>query len=473
MNAARSVLVWCTLALPGPAAAHGFGARYDLPLPLSLYLTGAGLTVAVSFVMLGFVLRLAPLPAGAGRADGGRWPVVLPVARVIGVALYVLVIFAGLFGVQSPLKNIAPAFVWALWWVGMAYVSALIGNLWALVNPLDALFGWAETLYAKLRPGSTLAIGLQYPERLGVWPAAVLFLAFLWMEIVWEESDAPASLVWAMLTYSALTWLGMALFGRRQWLRRGEAFTLIFGLLARFAPVYLRVDRDRVAVELRPYALGLLVREPVDRSHVALVMLLLAAVSFDGFIETPAWAGLAELSGCAALLKSLGLFLAPWLFLGVFLLVCRFSAWSAQTAPANSGGRKSAWRIAGLFATTLVPIAIAYHLAHYLSFLAMAAQYLVPLASDPMALGWDLFGTANYFVRPGLVDARIVWNVSVAAIVIGHVAAVCLAHLQALREFADRRAARRSQYPMLVLMVGYTMLSLWIIAQPIVSSRFS
>ena len=103
----------------------------------------------------------------------------------------------------------------------------------------------------------------------------------------------------------------------------------------------------------------------------------------------------------------------------------------------------------------------------------MAAQYLVPLASDPMGLGWDLFGTVNYFVRPGWVDARVVWNVSVAAIVVGHVAAVYLAHLQALQEFTDRRAALRSQYPMLGLMVGYTMLSLWIIAQPIVSSRFS
>ncbi|HWP90276.1 MAG TPA: hypothetical protein VNM70_20515, partial [Burkholderiales bacterium] len=61
---------------------------------------------------------------------------------------------------------------------------------------------------------------------------------------------------------------------------------------------------------------------------------------------------------------------------------------------------------------------------------------------------------------------------SVIAIVLGHVAAVYLAHVMAVRVFGDRRAALRSQYPMLALMLGYTMMSLWIIAQPIVSSRF-
>jgi hypothetical protein len=109
--------------------------------------------------------------------------------------------------------------------------------------------------------------------------------------------------------------------------------------------------------------------------------------------------------------------------------------------------------------------------AHYLSFLFMAGQYLIPLVSDPFGFGWDLFGTANYFVRPGLVDAKAVWYTALAAIVAGHIAALYLAHVLALREFPDRRAAVRSQVPMVVLMIGYTLLSLWIIAQPIVTSR--
>ena len=120
---------------------------------------------------------------------------------------------------------------------------------------------------------------------------------------------------------------------------------------------------------------------------------------------------------------------------------------------------------------TLVPIAIAYHLAHYLSFLAMAWQYLIPLVSDPFGFGWNLFGTKNHFVRIGLVDARAVWYVSVGAIVTGHVIAVYLAHCTALQAYPDRRGALRSQWPMVALMVCYTMTSLWIIAQPIVTTR--
>ncbi len=477
MNAGRLAFACCVFALAGPAPAHGFGARYDLPIPLSLYLTGAGLTVLLSFVMLGAVLRLAPR-AGDLRVDAGRWPLLLPVARVIGVLVFVLVVVAGWFGTQSPLKNIAPIFVWALWWVGMCYVSAFLGNVWPLVNPLDTLFAWAEARVARTVAGKQSGPRLRYPAWLGVWPAVVLFLVFLWLEIVWEGSDHPANLACVLLAYAMLTWTAMAIFGREEWLRRGEVFTLIFGLLARFAPLDLRIDGDRIAVAVRPYAVGLLVHEPLDRSHVALVMMMLAAVSFDGFNETPAWAAIAELTGNDEFTKTLGLIVAPCLFLAVFLWVCRVSAWAAQSSTGGNGEggcgeQRSAWKIAGLSATTLVPIAIAYHLAHYVSFLAMAGQYLIPLSSDPMGLGWDLFGTVNHFVRPGWVDARVVWNVSVVAIVAGHVAAVYLAHVQALREYADRRAALRSQFPIVGLMVGYTMLSLWIIAQPIVSSRFT
>jgi hypothetical protein len=206
-----------------------------LPIPLSLYLAGAGLTVAVSFAVLAVFMRSAPVSDEHWRLDltltaGGRLlaaPGFLLAVRTLAVGLFLIVVAAGLIGVQSPLKNVAPVMVWAIWWVGMAYVSALLGDLWALVNPLDTLFAWAEALWARLRPGGRLAIGLRYPEALGAWPAVVLFLAFVWMELVWERSDTPAYLAAAMLAYAAFTWLGMLLFGREQWLGRGEVFTWV------------------------------------------------------------------------------------------------------------------------------------------------------------------------------------------------------------------------------------------------------
>lgn len=474
------------------AYAHGFGQRYDLPLPLWLYLTGAASAVIFSFVVMALSVRsrshsfarldLHHLPPGFARLT----TVVRHACGASAVALYLVVIAAGLLGTQSPLKNIAPAMVWAIWWVGMAYVSALLGNAWVLCNPVERIYAGFEFIARHLHGGGRSWRGLAYPAMLGVWPAVALFLVFTWMELVWEGSDTPASLANAMLAYSVLTWIAMFLFGRAAWLQRGEVFTLVFGLLARFAPLELkraRIGKDeadsRCELHLRPYAVGLTTKTPLPFSLVALVVAMLATVSFDGFIETPTWAAASEAMvrilgaeggdpGSQALAKTLGLVAAPLVFLGIYLGFCVLILCFGR---ASIGPVRGVLRVAGLFALTLIPIAIAYHLAHYLSFLMMAWQYMIPLASDPFGLGWDLFGTARHFVRVGIVDARLVWYVSVAAIVTGHIAAVYLAHLQALREFTDKRAALRSQVPMLALMVGYTMLSLWIIAQPIVTSR--
>jgi hypothetical protein len=453
------------LLVPGLGQAHGFGTRYELPLPLAVYLTSAGFAVILSFLAMAWFSRRAVALGEAVRVDllatlPGRALASAPVLfvlRLAAVALFLLVICAGLFGTQSALKNIAPAFVWALWWVGMTYISALAGDLWAAVNPLDTLFRWAGAAYERLRPGRCLSLDLPYPEAAGMWPAAALFLLFTWMELVWEGADRPASLSLAVIAYAALTWIGMLLFGRREWLRRGEVFSIVFGLLARFSPTQAREVDGRWEWKLRPYAVGLLAHEPAPASEVALVVFMLAAVTFDGLRETPLWAH-------AGLGETTGLLGSALVMLAAYLLVCR--------AMVLLGENLQTWRrTAGLFIFTLIPIAIAYHLAHYLSFLVTVLQYMIPLASDPFGRGWDLFGGATHFVRPGIVDAKTVWYVAVPAIVIAHVIAVCLAHLLALREFPGRRAALRSQYPMVALMIAYTMSSLWIIAQPIVTER--
>jgi hypothetical protein len=138
--------------------------------------------------------------------------------------------------------------------------------------------------------------------------------------------------------------------------------------------------------------------------------------------------------------------------------------------------REAAWaerpetEIAGLFIFSLVPIAIAYHLAHYLSYLLVAGQLIIPLASDPFGWGWDIFGTAGYKTNISVIGAKFVWYAAVTAVILGHVVAVGVAHIVALRAFKTRRAAIQSQYPLLVLMIGYTVMSLWILSQPIVEN---
>jgi hypothetical protein len=205
----------------------------------------------------------------------------------------------------------------------------------------------------------------------------------------------------------------------------------------------------------------------------AFALTMLATVTFDGFLETPLWSDAAERLSVSSLftppgydvLASLALITFAGLFAALFLLTARLMAGFANTFDPQQ--TTTTGEMAGLFVLTLVPIAIGYHLAHYLSFLLIAGQFAIPLISDPLGWGWDLFGTTLYFIDIGVVGAKFVWYFSVVAIVTGHVVAVWLAHLIAARRFASRAQAIRSQYPLLALMLAYTATSLWILAQPI------
>ncbi|MBX9824205.1 MAG: hypothetical protein K2Y27_04330 [Xanthobacteraceae bacterium] len=454
----------CLDAVRG-AEAHALAQRYDLPLPLGFFLIGAGAAVAVSFVLLAlFRRRDNDRLDGIGRPwlQGAIPRPIVGGCNAIGVALLLLILCAGLFGNQSTFKNIVPVAVWVVWWVGLSFVCAFLGNVWILINPWTALFEVAERLASPWR--KNLSLRLPYPRWMGAWPACVLFFLLAWFELVAPARDVPRNIAVTLAIYSVLTWAGFACFGRELWCRNVEVFSVIFSLFGRFAPVQFETD-GRYRWGLRPPAVGLLTRTPLDVSMTAFTLLVLGTVTVDGLMETPAWAAVVERliggqpsAGSAAsyMMLQTALLAAGPLMLGVLYL----------TAVALMG-QPPVKQLAGQFVLSLVPIAIAYHLAHYFSMLAIAGQFIIPLVSDPLGHGWDLFGTTLYRIDIGLVDARFIWYLSVASIVSGHMIAVWIGHVTAYAVL-DTGAARRSQYAMLVLMVGYTMLSLWILAQPIV-----
>ena len=456
------------------AAAHGFGQRYELPLPLSLYLYGGAAVVALSFVVFGLFARRASAPRSSPQLDvlaGPLGPIiahrrVILALRLAALALFVIAIVAGLAGDQNPYRNIAPTLVWIIWWVGLALVAAFAGDIWALVNPWRTLFDGAQWLSQRFGRERALGLGLAYPEALGTWPACLLLLAFSWTELVYPNAASPAHISALAIAYSALTLAGMFVFGRDAWLRHGEVFSLVFGTLGRFAPVGW--SRDRLV--LRPFGAGLIESRPVSVSMVAFVLLLLASVLYDGLIGTGEWSLLesavqARFPGVGSLaIKTMGL-IASWLvFLGAYLAICAVMSLAAA-------GRPSPRDVARSFALTLVPIAIGYHVAHYLVFLLVQGQYIIPLLSDPLGRGWDLFGTAGYRVDIALAGARFAWYAALAAIVSGHVFAVYLAHSRAIVVFASARVALATQVPLTALMVVYTFVGLSITAEPIVESR--
>jgi hypothetical protein len=298
---------------PSPALAHAFGERYDLPLPLGLFLVGAGTSVILTFLLLAIMLRTRPGTTRARIFNMSRGGVSAMLARHLGSVLRGLsvfglffLIYAGFFGTQSTFKNIVPTLLWVGLWVGMAYLAALLANPWRLINPYGVLYDWAERSFAAITARETLSLEIHYPRWLGTWPAAVGLLTLAWLELVPQGAERPAALAVGMILYGLYCFLGMAIFGRNPWLEHADIFTVAFGILGRFAPFGHR-DPERPAQAgdgwvLRVPGSGLLNTRPVSFSMMVFVLLMLSNVTFDGFLETPLWnemlSFVATSSGC-------------------------------------------------------------------------------------------------------------------------------------------------------------------------------
>jgi hypothetical protein len=425
---------------PPPAAAHGLVGRADLPIPSWLFGWGASIVLVVSFVALA-TLWPEPRLEKARERRLFRVPAwVDPLCGAIGVALFVLVVYAGLGGTKESIRNLAPNFVYVHFWVGLVVGSVLFGDVFRAFNPWRATgraAGWVAA-----RAGVSSRVRRPYPERLGRWPAVVTILGFAWLELVYTQKADPHILAWLCIAFAAVQLGAIAVFGTERWTEHGDGFSVYFNMFSRLSPLR---RRDGV-LHLRP----------------------LLSTTFDGFSNGPVWASLnpdlqsffrdvgfgttsaieaastVGLAGCVAVIA------------GVF--------WLGVRGMRTVGRGHSSRELAARFAHTLVPIAFAYALAHYFSLLVYQGQAAAYLVSDPLGDGSNIFGTANAHIDYGVISGKGIWYVQVAALVAGHVSGLILAHDRALTVYKRVREATRSQYWMLVVMVGFTSLGLWLLS---------
>jgi hypothetical protein len=449
---------------------HGFGPRYDLPAPLFWYLFAAGGVVVISFVL---VVVFAGDQVGARAVQYPRRavPSLLPVARsplpravggTIGVLALLSIIVTGLFGSSNPALNPSEYLTWIYFWAGLVILSGLVGNLWYLLNPWAAIYDLA-TRVVNLGPVWKL-------PNVGLWPAAAAYFAFACLELTTGMANRPWVVGILAIVYTAVTIAGMIFFGRDEWLEHCEAFTVLFGIVGRFGPI--EAERDAAgaiaAVHLRPWGVGLLKPTPSGWDRVFFVILMLSTLAFDGILGTPAWQDFnVTLEPIWLPMGQLGFFFVRTLGLTLvtvgFLLV--FVAFIE--AVIYFGNRKVDFvTTATGFAFTLVPIALVYNAAHNYSYFMLQSQALIPLLNDPLQKGWHLWpAVAGLQVSFALAQASTIWFAQIILIVLGHVIAVYLSHLRAGERFRTAQRALLSQYPMLLLMVMYTMTSLLILAQ--------
>jgi uncharacterized membrane protein (Fun14 family) len=444
------------------AMAHAIVGREDLPIPRWLFGWAATAVLVVSFVALA-VLWPAPRLERSRERDVLTYPRWLEVlCGAIGVALFALVVWAGLAGSQSVNANFAPRFVLVLFWVGVPVLSVLLGDVFRPFNPWRAI-GRAAGWVAKRIGGDSLPEALPYPARLGRWPAAAGLFLFATYELVYANSSQPDNVAIASLIYAALQLVGMATYGVEAWSRNGDGLGVYFGLFAEIAP--LRWHDGKLSV--RPMFSGL-TKIAVPHGTVGLLAVAIGTTTFDGMSENEFWTdtaldiqGVLEDVGIGA---TRGLEIAYLLGMAGVVLIAGLLFMLGVRGMRTVDNRISTNDLARHFVHSLVPIAFAYVLAHYFSLLVYEGQAGVFLASDPLGRGWNILGMAQNTVDYTVVSANAIWYVQVGALVIGHVAGLVLAHDRALMVFRDVKRATRSQYWMLAVMVAFTSLGLWLLS---------
>jgi hypothetical protein len=450
--------------------AHGIGGIRDPVLPDWLMYYAAALTLILSFVALGVLWR-KPILEGRdrGRPLSERWQRLILwtgwriIFGALSVGLLVLVWLAALVGKPDAGDNLAPTFVWVIFWLGLVPFVVVFGNLWSVLSPWRAAADAVAWVWTK--SGRTWEPAAEYPRRLGRWPAAGLLLAFAALELAYPRAAEPRTLALAIVVYSWITWAGMLLYGRKTWVENAEAFHVYFGMFSLIAPFAVREENGRRVVVVRPPLAGLTAPQDIPGT-IAFVAVMLGSVAFDGFSRTTWWqdrlynleARYIVNSPRTADLVATG-FNGIGLVVAVILVALLFRL-AVRAAQAVAATRED---LTSVFVASLVPIALAYSVAHYFTLLVNQGQFAIPLFSDPFGEGWDLFGTSHF--TPSLFNSpNGIWYVQVGVLVVGHVLGLTLAHDRAVVLWGSARTAIRTQYAMLALMVLYTCTGLWLLS---------
>ncbi|MCW2571042.1 MAG: hypothetical protein JWO88_1100 [Frankiales bacterium] len=444
----------------GLVLAHAFGQRYELPIPLWLFVAGGALVVAASFLVS--ARRDAPATAEVKAPDVVPPMEFRPVAGGLGILVTLLVAVVGLIGSQETAENIAPLFFWVLVWIAVPFSCGLIGDWTRPVNPFANLgrLGDRESvrklLLARNRP-------LEWPARAGWWPAVALFGLLVLGELVFNLDTTKPAFVGSMLVlYGVMSFMLGVLFGP-SWLARGEVFSGLFDAWGRLG--FWRHG----APGRKRFAGGLDVPFDATPSRVVFVLLLLVSINFDGLLATPQWASYERrtLGSNGTGIEELR---TASLVVLVLLVLAVFSAFAVATAR-TAGLTRRPFAALAMLLPSLVPIAFGYLVAHYLQYVLINGQELLPLLGNPGFTNWPLHlpypFNDNFQGNRSILPNSVYWYVSVVVIVVVHVIAVFIANHRLRLHASDERAARRAEYPWLVAMVAYTAFSLFLIAQPL------
>ncbi len=429
---------------------HGIASRQDLPLPFEYVVVGATVALLVSFVLMFFGW---PDRRYAERKGKRLFRMPAPITwlvRIVVLALYLLAALALVAG-EERLTNPVFGFVFAVVWVGLVPLSALFGPVWAAVNPLRTIHRGLSALL-RTKPEEGL---FTLPKSVGVWPAALGLLLFAFLELVQPGRTTLAVMQLYVAVWFVVCVLGAVLFGNR-WIGAADPFEAYATTVASGAPV--QVARDGVIQLMNP--LRALATWKPPPGTTAVVCVLLGSTAFDSFANTSWWVRRIQDSPVPyEVWGTGGLLVMAAIVLATFALAC------VAMKPFSRRG-VSVRALPRLMAPSVVPILVGYAIAHYLTLLLIEGQRTFINLSDPLGLGWNLLGTAEFGVNTFLVmNPMPIAIMQAVAIVGGHVIGIVAAHERSLAILRSDRAVR-GQVPMLAVMVFYTIAGLLLLFSP-------
>ncbi len=397
---------------------------------------------------------------------------VAPIRMLVAWLLFAALAVGGWIGSQAVAENIVTTAFWLVVWIAVPISCGLIGDWTRPINPFAAVArAFDHDRLRKLLLGNTRRA--VWPERLGHWPAAILFFAVACGELVYNATATlPSVTATAIVVYMAVNAVMGMLVGTEAWIGRGELFSVLWSTWGRLG--WWRFG----APGRRGFFGGLAAPFEATPSRITFVLLLLVSVSFDGLLSTPAWkAFVVKLPD--ALLPGTTLFLLFETLVFLILVALAWLLFGGFAAAVRRAGRlqPSTMQVLAGLMRSLLPISFGYLVAHNADYLAINGQLLIPILGNPFGMnGVHLLPAPfnnSYEINPNILPSAVLWYGEVILIIVVHIAAVVLAHQYLGRTARVVRDARRAEWPWIVAMVGYTMTSLWLLAQPVVQESTS
>ena len=401
---------------------HGVVNVGDLPIPFDIVLNSSALVVLITFVYLKVSWKESIItPRQEVFNDKQNF-----IGKLFGIIILFLLVAPGIFGDESSKTSVAPLILWVFLWIGVPVLGLLFGDIYSKFNPLN-LF----------------SLKSDKPES--VYVACILFIGLTWFELVWRRPGNPLNIAVVLITLFVC--VNLLRYFLKKSLIEVDPLLLLHYLYSK-----LKLFNSR------PYFRSLLdnVGNLAKLKGIEyFVLLMIGTVTYDGLRETTFW-----YNQFGSRTDDMGFSTMMFLIMNLgTILFYRFACFFAIKV---GGSDLELNHVSNLFGHTMLPIAFAYHVTHYLTLLLFESQTFFYRFNDPIGIGMNILNveepTINYFIEP-----LVIWGIQVAVTLLGHMLSVVLAHDLAVKLFGHQQSDK-TQYIFLFITVALTLQALFVLS---------